>query len=169
MIKKLWQEYTTATFGLDSNEDLPDFKDILKPSSEFWSREQSEPCTLSNIPWKVKVEIINAFLLTKRCEEEIQMLKSDMQETVLYWFQVVSNVSVKLEELHSLNDPFTRGTKCKLLQLKEHASLQYHQATRIFSAHIPLLVSPSIPSSISELCEDDSDTESESDISDIEL
>ncbi len=62
MIKKLWQEYTTATFGLDSNEDLPDFKDILKPSSEFWLREQSEPCTLSNIPWKVKVEIINPFV-----------------------------------------------------------------------------------------------------------
>ncbi len=70
-----------ATFGLDSTEDLPDFQDILKPGSEFWSREQGEACGSSSctIPWKARVEIINTFLLTKRCEEEIKILESDMK------------------------------------------------------------------------------------------
>ena len=73
----------------------------------------------------------------------------------------------------SPKDSFTRGIKCKLLCLKEHAELQYHRATSAFSKYVPLPPSLilNIPYSrrISELCEDDSDTESETDDSDIEL
>ena len=65
------------------------------------------------------------------------MLKSDMHETVRYWFQVVMNVTAKLKELHSPKDSFTRGIKCKLLGLKEHAELQYHRATSAFSNYSP--------------------------------
>ena len=100
------------------------------------------------------------------------MLKSDMHETVRYWFQVVTNGTAKLQELHSPKDSFTRGIKCKLLCLKEHAELQYHRATSAFSNYVPLPPSliMNIPYSrqISELSEDDSDTESETDDSDIE-
>lgn len=177
MAKMLWQEYTTTAYGLGSSEHLPELEDVLKPQSNFWSEDQSGTSTTSCIPWKSKEELINAYILVKRCEEELKMLKSDMQETVQYWFQVVANITEKLQELTSPADSFTHGLKCKLLCLKEHAELQYHRTRSTFSKYVPLPSPPilAIPCSrtISEMCEDDTDTELEtdddSDISDIDL
>ena len=34
--KKLFQEYSTAAYGLKSVEPLPSFGDILQPQADFW-------------------------------------------------------------------------------------------------------------------------------------
>ncbi len=103
-------------YNLAANElaDSPvALEDALSLKSEFWT-SNSPTLPSSSIPWKTKEEeIIQTFLLMKRCEEEKALLKLEMESTVQYWFNQVTVVTNKIDELNSglSGDQYTSGVK----------------------------------------------------------
>ena len=170
--KQLLEQYNTAAYGLSSSDPLPSLQDILLPQSDFWSQNATN--TDSGIAWKMKEEIIQASLLIQQCEEEIQMLKSDMIETVRYLYNRITCITNKIQELESPGDPYLSGVKCVLQRLKQDNEVQHHRATNMFSKFVTLPTTVTMEciidsSAISEQSDDDdSDIESESSDSEVE-
>ena len=71
--------------------------DVLSPESEFW---QCPRATASEIPVNIKRDIIEAYLLLKRCDEELVLLRSEMHNVIDYY-------DVKEKKIISVLQKFT--------------------------------------------------------------
>lgn len=131
-------------------------QDVLHPQADFWKLNPSIESN-SCVSWQAKQEIAQSYL-TKRCEEELELLKSDMCATIQYWSDRVTRVSTKLEEIICSGSQYERGVRCVLLHLKMDAECQHQRAASAFTKMIPI---PGRVESTSSGALDDSDTESE--------
>ena len=97
-------------------------------------------CTADpGIPWKVKEEISQAFIMIQQSNEELVMLKADMLSTIAYWFERRTSIASKLDELKCLREnPYLRGAKCLLNRMVLEAELHYRKAAAMFSQFIEL-------------------------------
>ncbi len=116
---------------------LPSLQGVLSLESEFWMHRRYVH-TSDSIPWKTKEELIQAYLLTKRCEEDECMLKTDMLSTVKYWYDQVQSITLTLQEIGDLKNQYELGLRCLLQQYKLVAELQHGQAVNIFSRFIQI-------------------------------
>ncbi len=82
IVRKLLQNHNAALHQLKSLDPVPVLEEVLKPQSDFWS--QDDISSELAVSWKLKEEIIQAFLLIKRCKKEMAMLKSEMFETIQF-------------------------------------------------------------------------------------
>ncbi len=161
--KRLLDEYATAACELSTSEPLPSLQGVLSLESEFWMHRRYVR-TSDSIPWKTKEELIQAYLLTKRCEEEECMLKTDMLSTVKYWYDQVQSITFTLQEIGDLKDQYELGLRCLLQQYKLVAELQHGQAVNIFSRFIQIPCEVLLESTAVTATEVDSDSSEESDI-----
>ena len=172
--KQLLVEYNEACSELhhQSPTALPE---ILSPNSDFWARisptQYAESC---QVPWKVRRDIVQAYLLMQRSEEEKQLLKEDMYATLTYWLERIECIAKATKEIGSSADRFSRGATCSLQQLKWEAELHLSTATEAFGSliTIPTVVMEKykLPSSdfVSEDSSDSScDSDSDSDLEDV--
>lgn len=63
-------------------------QEVVLIDSEFWQISPVSESVASRqlqVPWNTRRDIIQAFLLTKRCEEELDLLKNAMQNVLQYW------------------------------------------------------------------------------------
>ncbi len=111
-------------------------QDVLHPQADFWKLNPSIESN-SCVSWQAKQEIAQSYL-TKRCEEELELLKSDMCATIQYWSDRVTRVSTKLEEIICSGSQYERGVRCVLLHLKMDAERQHQRATSAFTKMIPI-------------------------------
>ena len=157
IIKKLLEDYNTTLFEL-CDEPLA-LSEVLCLGFDFW---KENPLTNENsdstIPWHVKQNISHAFLLMERCDEEVAMLRADMERTVKYFANRVTIISRRVELL-SDEDGYSRGSKCLLERLKLESELLLQKA----NAALTRVIDTSCP----DIGDEDSDT-SEDDYSDTE-
>ena len=105
MIRILLEDYNAATYELQSEEPAVSLADVLSLSSDFWMHNSHSNCTADpGIPWKVKEEISQAFLMIQRSNEELVMLKADMLSTIAYWFERGTSIVSILDELKCLRE-----------------------------------------------------------------
>ena len=129
--KTLLEEYNLAGHELQSTDPQASLSDILVPNSDFWNSHAFIKTESSNqISWKEKEEIIQAFLIIQRSEEELLLLKEDMHATVRYWFTRIKHIEEKLSELSpTTGELYIKGARCLLQHLLWEATLQYSRAT----------------------------------------
>lgn len=112
--------------------------DVLSPVSDFW---QCHSTPSHEIPSTVKRDIIEAFLLQKRCKEELSLLQSEMQNVIDYYNQKEAIINNVLHEIaNSEENQYTRGCICLLKKLKLEVELFRSKAASAYSSVIPVSV-----------------------------
>ena len=136
--KQLLVEYNEACSELH-HQSPTSLLEILSPSSDFWARlspaQYAESC---QVPWKVRRDIVQAYLLMQGSEEEKQLLKDDMYATLTYWLERIECIAEATKEISSSADRFSRGATCSLQQLKWEAELHLSTAIEAFGSLITI-------------------------------
>ena len=82
----------------------------------------------------VKEEIAQAYLVTKRSNEELRILEVEMTAVIQYWFNQVMVIVGRLNELiFDCEDSYTRGAISLFKRLKLEAELHHQKAVTMFS------------------------------------
>lgn len=137
-VKQLLVEYNGVCDELH-HQQFATLSDVLLPSSDFWtSTTIFDHGESSQVPFKVRREIVQHFLLLKRSEEEKQLLSADMYATMTYWLRRIECISKQMSNISSAVDQFSRGATCLLQQLKWSAELQLRSAVEAFNGLIEL-------------------------------
>lgn len=165
--KGLLEEYNTTSLQLDiSRGQSPlQLQEILPINSEFWRTSSLPECkTSKGVPWHTKRDVIQAFLLKKRCEEELQLLKDAMQNVLEYWSNRIAAITGEIEQLQE-NDgsQFNIGAINSLKHLLWKSELQLSKAIALFRNIVDDLVSMDTADACDQSDSDsDSSTSSES-------
>ena len=104
--KELLEEYNATCLQLDiGREQSPlQLQEILPINSEFWQTfPLAEYTTSRGVPWNTKRDVIQAFLLKKRSEEELQLLEDAMQNVLEYWSNRIAAITGEIEQLQENN------------------------------------------------------------------
>ena len=134
--------------------------DVLSPDSTFWNAEARSES------FKVRREIIEAFLRMERSTEELELLKSEMKSTMQYWLLRIQ--TLKQEVRQSTNDTIYSLGATSLLKKSslDEAEMYHTDAVKCFSTIIEIhrVFHDSNPDN-SQFMED-SDISSDSDVGD---
>ena len=96
-IRILLEDYNAAAYELQSEESTVSLADVLSLGFDFWTHASHSNCSSGeDIPWKVKEEICQVFLMIQRSDKELVMLKADMLSTVAYWFKRRTSIARNL-------------------------------------------------------------------------
>ena len=165
-MKMLLDEYLLLLDEVQCDGPFPSLSDVLFLGSDFW-KCGSLHSSSENVPWKTKGEIIQAFLLMKRCREEIHMLEVDMTAVIQYWFDRIITIEKRLDELSSSSeDMYTCGQKFLLNRLKVEAVHDHQKAYLSFSRVIQVpsniqLTSAAMDNEDLVIAEEETDSETE--------
>ena len=140
---------------------------VLDPSSAFWVA----PDHTSSILFKQPV--INNYLLRQRSTEELQILRQDMHNTLLYFEKKLKCIKDKLDVLKvGISTPFTRGAIALLYRLQNKTSNRLQHAINLFGKLIDVTCFEQPPSYVNEDLEkpewSSDDDDDESDDNDVE-
>ena len=138
-IKRFLEDYNTAMYEMQCESPLPCISEILFLGSDFWKVNPSIKLTDSSIPWQVKEELSQAFLVMQRSDEEVLMLEADMTTMMHYLFNRLMVISKRLDDMTSDEDSYSRGARSLLEHLKLETELQHQRALTAFSQfiHVP--------------------------------
>ena len=111
--------------------------DVLSSDSKFW-QFLSDKHTLGEVPLHIQQDIVKAFLLKRRCDEELLLLKSEMHNVINYWNQREDCIKKLLLQLTEDDSQFNRGSQCLLKKLLWEVELFCSRAASAFSSVISL-------------------------------
>jgi len=113
---------------------------ILSPDPEFWQSLSTNP---TQVPWNTKREVISAFLLIKRSEEELNLLDAEMEHVLQYYIQckecIIHQLDTMKDEPQSL---YTSGVMALLHKLLWEVELHYSKAVQCSHKLIHLFIQP---------------------------
>lgn len=159
-MKKLLNEYNCASSVTNMSYVPHTLSSILSPDSEFWQSLSTNP---TQVPWNTKREVISAFLLIKRSEEELNLLNAEMERVLQYYVQrkecIVHQLDIMKDEPQSL---YTSGVMALLHKLLWEVELHHSKAVTVFT-QINSSVHTASTSSDSDTSESESDSTSASD------
>ena len=136
-VKFLLEDYLLILDELQCDGPLPSLSEVLFLGSDFWKVNSLAEQTDATIPWKIKEEIAQAFLITKRSNEELRMLEVEMTAVIQYWFNRVMLIVGRLNELTlDCEDLYISGARSLLGRLKLEAELHHQKAFTMFSKFI---------------------------------
>ena len=107
--KQLLEEYNTISSEIYPLFSPLQLSDILSPDSEMWQKPRSG--ATSNVPPSLKKDITDAYLMKKRCDEELQLLTTEMHNALDYWRRSAECIKDNIEALRSNSDSdmYSRG------------------------------------------------------------
>ena len=108
-IRKLMEEYNGTCYELDCQSSPTLINEILSPMSDFWSNATPSGKMDLNVTYKVKKEIVQSFLLTRRCSEELKLLKADMHAILSYWLKKIASIASAIAQFSVEDDLYSRG------------------------------------------------------------
>ena len=89
--------------------------DVLSSDSKFW-QFPSDKHAPGKVPLRTQQDIIEAFQLKRRCDEELLLLKSEMHNVINYWNQREHCIKKLLLQLTEKDDSqFNSGSQCLLI------------------------------------------------------
>ena len=138
--------------------------------SDFWKFSPlTESPASRQVPWNTRRDIIHAFLLAKRCEEELDLLKNAMQNVLEYWSKRIAAISSEVAQFHEKkSDQFNAGAISSLKHLLWDSELQLTRADALLGNVVKFNDVPTVNSDDISSDESDSDSEGLSDCSDSE-
>ena len=87
--------------------------DVLSSDSKFW-QFPSDKYAPGEVPLHIQQNIIEAFHLKRRCNEELLLLKSEMHNVINYWNQRKDCIKKLFLQLTEDDSQFNRGSQCLL-------------------------------------------------------
>ena len=90
--KKLLEELNASLSEADESFAPLSLANVLSPISEYW---QCPNESSNQIPFSIQRDIIEAYLLQKRCDEELLLLQSEMHNVIEYYNQMDLYCSTK--------------------------------------------------------------------------
>ena len=156
--KKLLQEYNAAASAINDAHVPICVEEALLPDSDFW-QTVAMPSS-SPLSWSTKKDITSAYLLKKRSEEELRLLKGEMQNVLVYCRQFEELLNNLIDNTRSSVDQYSKGLASLLLKKLEDVRLYHSTAEATFTKVEGLL--PSTESSDNESESSDEDTDSDS-------
>lgn len=131
-LKKLLGEYNTVASEIESTFLPLSLEDVLSPESSIWLSPSNH--RTREIPSNIQRDIIEAYLIKKRSNEELVLLKTEMSNVITYWNQRRGCIDSTLQQLLlSPANQFNRGCVSLLKQLLWEAELHHSQAKSDFS------------------------------------
>ena len=130
-------------------------KEILCPDSQFWNTQRLPAVSTSSkhdLPWDVKKDIIQAYLLVKRSQEELSLLAEEKLNILPYWMEQKVFIN---QQIDTLRHSYSIALLKKLLSEADY--YDHTNAIALFHA-----------SSNPEELQDESDSESISEYEDEE-
>ena len=121
----------------DIGETSLSMSDILDVESEVWSHQSNQDTPgMVWISTSTKHDIIQSYMLIKRCEDEIAMVTDEMDCLKEYYRTQISVVSSTITDLESKpSTAFTQGAISLLVKLKWSLELLLHKATTTFNEY----------------------------------
>ena len=98
--------------------------DVVSPHSEFWNRPNQSS---GQVALAIQRDIIGAYLLQKRCTEELMLLQNEMQNVVDYYNQMECNIKTAIFYISEEESQFSRG--CVSLLSPEEPSVTSQPST----------------------------------------
>lgn len=92
-------------------------QEVLSPSCDIWLPPRYSQTVVKFVPSATRRDIIEAYLLVKRCEKELFLLKQDMHNTLLYWKDREEHANTVLKQIVEdcrTTEKFKRGCMCLL-------------------------------------------------------
>lgn len=129
-VKELLEEYNATCAHINEYYCPQVICNVLQTDSDFW-RSVSDSQETKGVPWDTQRDIIQAFLMMKRSEEELKLLIDAMQNILAYWSDRMKSILVAIEELQNLTDQFSIGAVSCLKQLLWEATLQHSRANDV--------------------------------------
>ena len=168
------KEYNATSMQVDPKCPMLMLSDILSPTCNFWMPTSHTDSSISTrVSTTTRRDIIEAFLLLKRCKKELILLKSDMSNVISYWELRERNIKASLELFRDeagLDVLYHRGCVCMLKKQLLDIQLTLAQCTSSFSGVLsPMVDCPdhdfdleSDSSDCSDSSDDSSDVDSDS-------
>uniref|UniRef100_A0A1X7UAW0 CxC1-like cysteine cluster associated with KDZ transposases domain-containing protein n=1 Tax=Amphimedon queenslandica TaxID=400682 RepID=A0A1X7UAW0_AMPQE len=167
--KKLSAQIKKETLSLKrllEKHKLYKYEDIINPNSDFW-----EPVDVMNVSaevYKMRRSAIHNYLLLQRSEEELELLKQDMLNTLQYFKHKLE--LIKENQVTIMSEPqtlYNSGLSCLLLKYEHKILLLYNKSKEAFAPIVPAL--PFFESALNIQVDTDSDdTDDEFDGSEFE-
>ena len=169
-VKKLLEDYNIASSVVTASFTPYTLNDILSPESNFWQRLTFNP-HCKEIPWNVQKDIMSAYVLIKRTEEELSLLSEEMENVLLYCIQRKECILHQLDSIKNNESQYTKGITSLLHKLLWEVELYHSRAVATFakldihhaSSSVNVLSSTNPESDISSDEESESDSFDESD------
>ena len=174
-VKKLLEDYNIASSVVTASFTPHTLSDILSPESNFWQGLTfSTHC--KDIPWNVQKDIMSAYVLIKRTEEELSLLNEEMENVLSYCIQHKECILHQLDGIKNNESQYTNGIISLLHKLLWEVELYHSKAMATFakldihhSSSVNVLSSTNPESDISSDEESESDTFDESDEEECDL
>ena len=131
--KQVLEEYNAVSSQIESSFQSLSLEDVLSPTCSIWQNLSYD--NSSQIPFSIKQDIIEAYLLNKRSDEELLLLRTEMCNVIEFWQQreeCIKNLLLQFSE--SASTQFNRGCVCLLKRLQWETELYHSQATTHFSS-----------------------------------
>ena len=129
--KRLLQDYNTASSAVTDSFTPLSIQDILAPDSEFWQSSISSYCR--ELSWNMQKDIMNAYIIMKRTEEELSLLHQEMQNVLLYCVHRKECVVHEIESISKKDDQYHRGLVSLLQNLLWRDEVYHTRATAAFA------------------------------------
>lgn len=160
-------EYNETSSQLSREQSPLQLQEILAINSELWQSSLQPECTTSesrSVPWHTKREVIQAFLLRKRCEEELQLLEDAMRNVLEYWSSRITVITDEIEQLQEniCGNQFNIGAINSLKHLLWESELQLSKAVALFRNSKTIIVDHIVSMDIEADPSDQSDLDSDS-------
>jgi len=130
--KKLLEDYNIASSVVNASCTPYTIDDILSPDSNFW-----QSLTVRNhckeVPWNTQKDIMNAYILIKRTEEELRLLDEEMKSVLLYCMQRKECIVCQLDSIKNDESQYSKGIKALLHKLLWEVELYHSRAMTAFA------------------------------------
>lgn len=113
------EKYNAASLQVDPKYPTLMLSEILSPTCDLWMPTLYTSVS-TNVSTTARRDIIEAFLLLKRCEKELILLKSDMSNVVLYWKSRENHAKTSLRKLTDEADQDLLYNSGCICLLKKH-------------------------------------------------
>ena len=109
--------------------------DVLSPHSEFWNHSNKSS---GQVPLAIQRDVIGAYLLQKRCTEELMLLQNEMQNVVDYYNQMECDIKSAIFNIQfsEQESQFSRGCVSLLKNLQLQVSRLHLEAISSYSTII---------------------------------
>ena len=167
-VKHFLEDYNASCHELCEHYYPVPLSEVLSVGADFWAPSSSSMSD-STIPWRIKKDIMQAYLLMHRSNEEMKLLQADMHATVYYWHDKFQCISRKIRDMNSESEEmYERGSICYLRQLCQNSELQWGKAILAFGSiiEVPSELSLAVLPTQSYSDEESSDSEIDSDSND---
>lgn len=162
-MKTILEEFNATCSQLDSTQPAYSLTEVLSPDLDFWSTPVTATSCKDSVPWSLKRSIAQAHLMVRRTNEEIHLLREEMERVIQYWKLHKEKLTATVN-LYSasecVQDALSLGAQALLRRLVWEAEIHLGKATAAFT---PILTSISESTVDFYSDSDDSDLQSDDD------